>query len=192
MEKRFIIGLVTATLLVGLSCHPAWAQRTVNNSLLISADYSFPFGMKGSDFCVDLSCGQYLIDSYWNTGIIGNMYSSLLKPDDESMRYAQVAAFGEYMYRVAATRNRAVNLYLGGGAFIGYEAYDPFTKLPDYIDTGLGNGSFLYGIQAGFSTEFYFYRNVAFLIGGRIPVNFTSPVRKVNYHLSAGIRINLK
>ena len=191
MKKRLTICLIAASILTGLTAQEAQAQRTVNSSLMLTAEYSYPFGMNGEDFCVDLECGQYLLDSYWNSGITGALYSSLLKNED-TMQYAQILGFGEWMYRLAATRSRCVNLYLGGGVFLGYEAYDPFGKLPSYYETDLGEGSFIYGMHAHLESEFYFCRNIAFVLGGRLPVNFSSPVCKVHYHVNAGIRINLK
>lgn len=190
MKKLFICTALTAALYCVISPE-ADAQRTANSALMLTAGYSYPFSGRGDDFCLDLCCGQYRLNSYWNAGITGNLYSHGLK-NESMMQYAHIAAIGEWMYRLAGTRNRAVNLYIGGGMFIGYEAYDPFGKLPDYFETGLGNGAFLYGIHAKLEGEFFIWRNVAIVLGGRLPVNFTSPVSKVNYHVSAGLRINLK
>lgn len=188
--SRFL-ALVIALSLAGAVGNDAFGQRTVNSALMLTAEYSYPFSGNGDDFCLDLCCGQYQLNSYWNAGITGNLYSHDLK-NESMMQYAQIAAIGEWMYRLVGTRNRAVNLYLGGGMFIGYEAYDPFGKLPEYFETGLGVGSFLYGIHAKLEGEFFIWRNVAIVLGGRLPVNFTSPVSKLNYHVSAGLRINLK
>jgi len=189
-EKKLSAALtLTMTIAMAIGIE-ASAQRTAERALLLSAAYSYPFGGQGGDFCVDLTCGQYLLHSYWNAGVTGDVYSIPFE-DGGYMQYAHTAALGEWMYRVVSTRNRAVDLYVGGGAFIGYEAYDPFSRLPDDIESGYNGGAFLYGIHARLEAEFFFCRRAAVVLGGRIPINFTSPFGNINYHVSAGLRLNI-
>lgn len=183
---KVIVAVATALLWCGSE---ASAQRTMSSQELLTAHYTYPFSGRG-DFGLDVSFGKYLLASYWNAGILGNLYSQKVN-NENSMQYAHLAAYGEWLYRVIGTRSRSINLYVGGGAFLGYEAYDPFKKLPSYINTGLGSGAFLYGIHAKAEAEFFIAKKLAVVLSGRFPINFSSPLSNLNVNLMAGLRLNI-
>jgi hypothetical protein len=95
------------------------------------------------------------------------------------------------MHRIASVRSRAFSLYGGGGAFIGYELYDPASRLPANISTGLGDGAFIYGIDPGIEAEVFISRRVALTAGCTMPLTFGSVTRWIRMNATAGIRLNI-
>lgn len=97
----------------------------------------------------------------------------------------------DYMYRIASVRSRAFSLYGGGGAFIGYELYDPFSRLPSNIHTGLTDGAFIYGVNANLEAEIFIARKIALIAGCTVPMTFGSVTRWLRVNAITGIRFNL-
>ena len=95
------------------------------------------------------------------------------------------------MHRIISNRGRHIGLYAGGGVFLGCERYDPQKRLPGYIVTGLGDYGFLYGINPAVEMELFFSRQACIIIRGSLPINFSSPLRKVRYDIGIGARLNL-
>ena len=186
-KTAVIVTAITALLLCG---EEASAQRTMSSQELLTAHYIYPFSGRG-DYGLDVTYGQYMLSSLWNIGISGIMYSREVADAGQDLGYAHLSLYGEWLYRIAATRSRSVNLYAGGGVFIGYEAYDPFRRLPSYIDTGLGSGAFLYGVHAKAEAEFFLAKKLAAVLSGWVPVNLSSPLSNLNAGVMAGIRLNL-
>ena len=143
-----------------------------------------------SDLGGELCWGRYMLNSCWKVKADLETSSNSLRTG-HTMSSCDISIGGSYMYRLACTRSRNLSFYAGGGAFIGYEFYDPKKRLPGYIDTGLPVGNFLYGISAVSEVEFFFLRTVALVVYAELPVNFSSPLSKVRYRAGAGIRINL-
>lgn len=181
-----IVTAITALLLCG---EEASAQRTMSSQELLTASYTYPFSGHG-DFGLDASYGCYLLSSLWNAGIYAVTLSCSIG-NARQMEYAHFCSYAEWLYRLSATRSRSINLYAGGGAFLGYEAYDPFGRLPSYIDTGLGSGAFLYGVHAKAEAEFFIAKKLAAVLSGWVPVNFSSPLSNLNAGVRAGLRLNL-
>lgn len=98
---------------------------------------------------------------------------------------------GGYMHRIAATRSRSFNLYTGGSAFIGYEIYDPVRRLPSNINTGLGEGAFVYGIRPSVEAEVFLTRTLAIIISGSAPLTFSSLSGWLRVNAGAGLRLNI-
>ena len=165
------------------------AQRTMKGQLHIgaqvsmSADPQIPIGG-------EISFGSYLLDSYI-TGWINVTPDYVILPTSHRLGYIPINVGADYMYRVAASRARSVNLYVGGGIFLGWELYDPFKKIPPYIDTGFGKGVFIYGVAPAIDSEFFITRTVAVTLGARIPVSISSKTEILKLHLKAGIKINI-
>ena len=134
-EKRgYFRSVLIACIVLFASSQAASAQRTMKGQLHIgaqaslSADPRVPIGG-------ELSFGSYLLDSHISGWInVTPDYISL--PTGHQLGYIPINVGADYMYRVAATRARSVNLYVGGGVFLGWELYDPFKRVPSYIDTG--------------------------------------------------------
>ena len=168
---------------------PAHAQRTMSGQDMITL-YGFTPFTGPSDLGGELCWGRYMLNSYWKVKADLETSSHSLRTG-HTMSSCDISIGGSYMYRLACTRSRSLNLYAGGGAFIGYEFYDPSKRLPEHIDTRLPVGNFLYGVNAVSEVEFFFLRTVALVVYAELPVNFSSPLSKVRYRAGAGIRINL-
>lgn len=184
-----IRSVLIACIVLFSSSQVVSAQRTMKGQLHIgahaslSADPRIPIGG-------ELSFGSYLLDSYM-TGWINVTPDFITLPTTHQLGYIPINVGAEYMYRVAATRSRSVNLYVGGGVFLGWELYDPFKRLPSYIDTGFGNGAFIYGVSASIASEFFITRTVALTLESRMPVSISSKTEILKLHLKAGIKVNI-
>lgn len=180
---------LTACTVLFLSCQGANAQRTMKGQnhiavdAVMSVDSRIPFGG-------ELSFGHYLLDSYI-LGWVGVNPDYITLKTSHQLGYIPINVGADYMYRVAATRARSVNLYVGGGIFLGWEIYDPFSKIPSYINTGLPDGAFIYGVAPSIVSEFFTSRTVAVTLGARAPISISSKTEILKLHLKAGIRINI-
>jgi hypothetical protein len=189
-EKRgYIRPVLIACIALFVSSQAASAQRTMKGQLHIgaqaslSADPRVPIGG-------ELSFGSYLLDSHISGWInVTPDYISL--PTGHQLRYIPINVGVDYMYRVAATRARSVNLYVGGGVFLGWELYDPFKRVPSYIDTGFGKGNFIYGVAPALESEFFITRTVALTLAAKMPVSISSKTEILKLHLKAGLRVNI-
>ena len=189
-EKRgYIRPVLIACIVLFASSQAASAQRTMKGQLHIgaqaslSADPRVPIGG-------ELAFGSYLLDSHISGWInVTPDYISL--PTGHQLGYIPINVGADYMYRVAATRARSVNLYVGGGVFLGWELYDPFKRVPSYIDTGFGKGNFIYGVAPALESEFFITRTVALTLGARMPVSISSKTEILKLHLKAGLRVNI-
>ena len=189
-EKRGCIrSVLIAWIVLFASSQAASAQRTMKGQLhigaqaSISADPRIPIGG-------ELSFGSYLLGSHISGWInVTPDYISL--PTGHQLEYIPINVGADYMYRVAATRARSVNLYVGGGVFLGWELYDPFKRVPSYIDTGFGKGNFIYGVAPALESEFFITRTVAVTLGARMPVSISSKTEILKLHLKAGFRVNI-
>ena len=108
-----------------------------------------------------------------------------------NLEYVHYYAFGGYMHRLAGTRRRSVNLYGGGGVFMGAEVLDPMSRLPKDTVLGIGRTAFLYGVYAGLSAEFFIVEKVAVMAGALVPLNFSSGIRMLNYDVCLGLKVML-
>lgn len=165
------------------------AQRTMKGQLHIGAHASISADPRVSAGG-ELSFGSYLLDSYI-TGWINVTPAYITLPTSHQLGYIPINVGADYMYRVAATRSRSINLYVGGGIFLGWELYDPFKRLPSYIDTGFGNGTFIYGVAPAVASEFFIARTVALSLEARMPVSISSKTEILKLHLKAGIKVNI-
>lgn len=167
----------------------ASAQRTMRGETLLSAEVHHPFS-KPYGLGADLTYGEYLLDSYWKAGASVTEYAHPLS-DEQPLEYLHAAAYGEWMYRLAGTRNRCFCMYGGGGAFLGYEGVDVFSLLPADEKENFGSGYFLYGVSLSLEMEVFFSKRVAFILGGKLPLNFSSPFGWFHYQAGAGLRLNI-
>lgn len=187
--RGYIRSILIACIVLFSSSQVVSAQRTMKGQLHIdakaslSADPRMPAGG-------ELSFGSYLLNSYI-TGWINVTPDYITLPTGHQLGYIPINIGADYMYRVAATRARSINLYVGGGVFLGWELYDPFKKVPPYIDTGFGKGNFIYGVAPALETEFFITRTVALTLGARMPVSISSKTEILKLHLKAGFRVNI-
>lgn len=172
-----------------LSSHYAQAQRTMKgqNMLTVSVGTSI---LRVQDCGAEISFGQYLLGSYWFAEV-GAMSHRVATSGHNLMRFMDMLASGGYMHRLVSNRSRSLSLYAGGGAFLGYEIYDPMDELPESISTGLPSGTFLYGISPRILAEVFITGKMALTASCSVPVNFTSPITKARPDLMLGLRLNL-
>ena len=163
--NKILTTLVLLTL-VHISNLTASAQRTMSGqfSLSISAHYN------GSFLGAEAFLSQYTLNGYWEVGVNGDAFRTL---------------------RLVGTRSRSLNLYAGGGAFAGIEAIDPKRRLPSYLDTGLKDISFLYGLYAKGLTELFIGRKVSLTTACGLNVYFSSAIAKLHPCYEIGIKILL-
>ena len=180
---RFAIATVVILVFSTVNAH---GQRTMKgqSALEIGASYN---GMSAG-VAVDYS--QYSLNGFWYVGVCGNDYYGLYA-DQKQMRYDHICSYGGFLFRLAGTRSRCVNLYGGGEIFIGLELTDPFGELPVQLGAGTEHYRFLYGIAPKILSEFFVSSRFAFTVFGSIPINFSSGYSNFNYNVGAGFRIML-
>ena len=170
-------------------CQAGYAQRTMRDQNLLTASMQTPCtGIK--DFGASVSYGRYLLDAYWKASASVVPRGVQLSTGDR-MDLFGLRAGADYMYRIASVRSRVFSMYAGGGAFIGYELYDPLSRLPENIHTGLGDGAFIFGVNAGIEAEVFLGRRTAFVAGCTVPMTFGSVSRWCRVNATAGIRFNI-
>ena len=132
--------------------------------------------------------GQYTLTGYWEAGVMADDYHATLSTG-QRLQYDHLAAAGDFMFRLAATRSRSVNLYAGAGVFAGVEMVDPFHRLPTYLDLPVASKSFLYGLYAKALAEFYLGRRFAFTVEGCVPMTFPGHLGWLRWKAGIGLKI---
>lgn len=185
-NMRFRVQNTILFLSLALLSFPASAQRTMSgqSSLCISALYN------GSSVCADVFYEQYTLGGFWQAGLEGKLYHARISTGD-TLDYIHTVVSSGYMCRVAGTRNRLLNLYMGGRIFLGVEMTDPWNRLPEYWDTGLADYKFLYGLTPAVAVEIFISNHCAFTLGLALPVNFSSPISNVHYEAGLGLKVLL-
>lgn len=165
---------------------PASAQRTMSGqpSLHISVLYN------GPSVCAEAFFSQYTLGGYWQAGVEGKAYNVPVSTGGR-LDYIHTVVSSGYMYRVAGTRNRLLNYYMGGRVFLGTEVINPWDRLPDYVSTGYKRVAFLYGVSPRMDLEIFFCRQCAFLLSAGIPINFSSGISWIHYEAGLGLKIVL-
>ena len=193
-NRTEILGSIRCILIASIvlfsSSQIVSAQRTMKGQYHLAAEAAFAADPRIAAEGAEISFGAYLLDSYV-IGWINVTPDFVTLPTDHQLGYIPINVGADYMYRVAATRARSVNLYVGGGVYLGWELYDPFRKVPSYIDTGFGSGTFIYGVAPALESEFFITRTLALTLGARMPVSISSKTEILKLHLKAGIRINI-
>lgn len=178
------ITIIVSAILISYN---VMAQRTMPGEKMVGISAGYNFEGTG----VSATFGGYTKSGYWQTGLSGDMYNKPLSAGNDRLEYCHIAASGYYMAALARTRSRSFNLYGGGGIFMGYEAVDPFRRLPKSIETNLKNGYFLYGLFAGLESEIFLTRRVALTVTGHFPLNFSSKLDRLHCQAKVGVRIML-
>ena len=183
------LRLLAVVLTAFCFCQMGYAQRTMRDQNLLTVSMQTPCtGIR--DFGASVSYGRYLLDAYWKTSVSVVPRGLQLSTGDR-MDLMALRVGADYMYRIASVRSRAFSLYGGGGAFIGYELYDPFSRLPSNIHTGLTDGAFIYGVNANLEAEIFIARKIALIAGCTVPMTFGSVTRWLRVNAITGIRFNL-
>ncbi len=176
----------------------ASAQRTCNRQAFIGMSqyvsaYAVPSGGLG------LEGGQYLLNSYWKTGVRALDWNQRLGAGsvsgDEPVFFDHVlwTLHGGWMLRVLATYGRGLNVYLGASAFLGVNQYEVLRPLPAERQGEFPAAEFVYGAEPAAEVELFISTRTAVTLGVQSPFTFLSSLETDLWHLSAslGIRINL-
>lgn len=167
-------------------CSNASAQRTMKGQSAPSLSIVRTDSSHGGE----ITYNQYTLVGMWNAGIRATDYQ-VATTADYPIEAIQITATSSYLARIAATRARRLNIYGGGGIFIGYEFFDPFKKLPEYIATDSQGGCFVYGILAKTELEFFVSRQFAIVGSASVPLNIQSQTGRFHWEAGIGIRINI-
>ena len=68
---------------------------------------------------------------------------------------------------------------------------DPLHRMPKYIDLGVADIRFLYGVYAKTLLEVFLAPRFAILVQGAVPVNFSSVTGYVHWQAGLGIKFML-
>lgn len=184
--RLLVLVFLCLCLLMGAGCgggFTASAQRTMSGqgSLTVSGAFT------GTSVGAGAFYAQYTLGGFWETGLTGCDYVGRVSTGHR-LRYDDVAVAGGYLFRLAATRSRSLNVYAGGGAFMGVELVDPMNGLPAYLDLGVKKVGVLYGVYASAQSEIFVGRRLALVVGGRLPVNFSSRIAHFHWQVGLGLR----
>ena len=188
-NKRLAVCLCFVIFLSFWGCNECKAQRTMIDRNLLTAEYAMQFSSV-RDFGINLSWGRYLLDGFWEVSVSGISTGMPLSTGDR-MKLFTIRTEGGYLHRIASTRSRGLNLYAGGTAFIGYEVYDPWSTLPQNVNTGLGSGAFIYGIRPRLEAEIFISKRIAIIICGSAPLTFGSVSSWLRGDAGVGLRVNI-
>lgn len=144
----------------------------------------------GSSFGAEAFFGQYVLAGYWSAGFVADDYNTPLSTGGQ-LQYDHLSVGGEFMFRLAATRGRTINLYTGAGVFAGMELVDPFHRLPSYIGLSIPGRSFLYGIYGKALAEFYLGRYFALTLECSVPMTFPGRLGWLRWNAGIGMRITI-
>lgn len=172
----------------------AFAQRTAIGTKFISAEATTSF----SGFGGGIDVGMYNSMGLWRVQVSDTFRRLNLQSGsgaEGKFAFMHLEADFSHLWRICANHSRTVNFYGGPGVFLGLETLDPFKKWPSGVVFPYQvRDKFIYGVDAQLEFEWFPFRkasNLAFIVDGRIPVNFASQVSKFNYEVAVGLRINL-
>lgn len=212
MKKAVII----VALLV-FTAASSFAQRTVIGQSFVAGDFGMsvnPNIVKEREwpnkvFVFNAEYGHYTRLGYWGVGV--GMANQLKKLTDYNLNlpYSDVSAYGQYMFRIAGTRSRGVNLYGGGGAGLGLQIMDMGNYCKDYeftitkkeysggetktVTKTLSSGDifFLLHIFGNLEGEFFFAPKVAFVLRATVGVNPLTSFDPLILQATGGFRFNI-
>ena len=147
-------------------------------------------GWNGASVSAGAFFSQYTLNGFWEAGIVGNDYTLPMSVGG-CLRYNHLAAAGGYQFRLVANRSRSVNLYGGGGVFIGAELVDPMRQLPDYFSLSIPSESFLYGIYAKTEVEFCIGRRFAITVEAGSGLTPSNKLRLFGFIAGLGFKLIL-
>lgn len=186
--RKLLVALTLSSVLMGQGT-AVLAQRTAKGRNFISVSAAHNFTASNA-IGGDILFGGYGELSYWDCGVHGGVVGGSLSTG-EDISFAQVYAQGGLQARLLHSRSRAVSLYAGGGAFLGYEFFDIGGDVPESVESGLPDNSFLYGIYPKVDLEVFLSKSVALVLYGKFPINFGSNVCDVLCEAGVGFRFSL-
>lgn len=184
MRKHVIILVLLFCAVVSAS-----AQRTVYGTFTLGANYYYTLSSHGAA----INGGYNLNFGYVDAGISGTLRNHTVGTDGTA-RSLQLMFNGGYMFRIAGTRNRNVNFYLGGGFLLGEELLeiDESTMLliATMSDKTFTPNVFQAGVYPKASLEWYVGRSFAIELIARAPVLFMSQAGIFFFEGGLGVKYN--
>lgn len=192
--------LITAVAILFLASTGASAQRTAEGAFFLDLNGSY---VPVNGFGGNLGFGRYTMIGFWETRANALFMNYFI--DAEAAKCNHYMVQGGYLFRLAASRSRVLNLYGGGGAFIGAATFNTtdagWSKLSQLAkkDWYSQQTSFLYGAYAKVDFEVFFTDTLAFDLAVKAPFGFYpknefEALQKitgfVRCEVSAGLRIN--
>lgn len=184
MKKTLLI--VLATLMIPLC---ASAQRTVHGTFTLGANYFYTLSSHGAA----INGGYNLSFGYVDAGISGTLRNHTVGADGTA-RSLQLMFNGGYMFRVAGTRTRNLNFYLGAGVLLGEELLkiDDSTMMliSSMSETAFKPNVFQVGAYPKASLEWYVTRSFAFELIARAPILFMGQTGIFFFEGGLGVKYN--
>lgn len=194
---RAILVHLTAAALMLLPLG-ARAQRTMRGQWYAGAAATSTLSPKAGSYPgFGIEAGRYTMTARWSASIRG------IVPAGSD--FGSLTASGAWMYRAAATSNRALNLYCGGGAFLGVDFDEVNGAVREVISDGgtdssatwsqgddgsVRHSSFTYGLEPTAELELFITRKAALVAVASLPIRLLTRQETLSLRASAGVRIN--
>lgn len=203
--------------LVFLTAASSFAQRTVIGQSFVGVNAGMSLKpaivgtaeWPGKAMAFGAEYGRYTRIGYWGVGASFADQVKKLQDYDLNLPYTDISAFGHYMFRIAGSRSRAVNLYGGAGAGLGLQIMDRGNYCGDYeftitqkqysggetktVSKTLSSGDmfFLLDIFASAEGEFFFTPKIAFVLRATVGVEPLTKFDALRLQATGGFRFNL-
>lgn len=198
LTSRFFFRLLALAVILIANAPMTQAQRTMRRQWYADASATCTLSQKaGSHPGFGIEAGRYTMTARWSASVRG-----IVPTGGE---FGSITAGGSWLYRVAATRNRALSFYCGGGAFLGVDFDEVNGAVQEVIsdsgtdssatwtqgeDSTASHSAFTYGLEPVAEMELFFTRKAALVAGVSVPVRLLTRQENLSLRTTAGIRIN--
>ena len=198
LTSRSFLRLLAVSFTVVFGQSKAEAQRTMRGQWYADAVATCTLSPKaGSHPGFGIEAGRYTMTARWSASVRG-----IVPTGGE---FGSITAGGSWLYRVAATRNRALSFYCGGGVFLGVDFDEVNGAVQEVIsdsgtdssatwtqgeDSTASHSAFTYGLEPVAEMELFFTRKAALVAGVSVPVRLLTRQENLSLRATAGIRIN--
>ena len=198
LTSHFLFRMFTLAAILVANPLISQAQRTMRGQWYADASATCTLSPKaGSHPGVGIEAGRYTMTARWSAFIKG-----IVPAGGE---FGSLTAGGAWLYRVAATPNRALSLYCGGNAFLGVDFDEVNSAVKEVISDNSTDSSatwtqgesgttshsaFTYGIEPAAELELFFTRKTALVAGFTVPIRLLTRQETHSLRATAGIRIN--
>ena len=198
LTSRFFFRLLALAVILIANAPMTQAQRTMRRQWYADASATCTLSPNaGSHPGFGIEAGRYTMTARWSASIKG-----IVPTGGE---FGSLTAGGAWLYRVAATPNRAFSFYCGGGAFLGVDFDEVNSAAKEVISDDSADSSaswtqgeggttshsaFTYGIEPAAELELFFTRKSALVAGLSVPIRLLTRQETLSLRATAGIRIN--
>ena len=198
LTSRSLLRLLAVSFAVVFGQSKAEAQRTMRGQWYADAVATCTLSPKaGSHPGFGIEAGRYTMTARWSASVRG-----IVPTGGE---FGSITVGGSWLYRVAATRNRALSFYCGGGAFLGVDFDEVNGAVQEVIsdsgtdssatwtqgeDSTASHSAFTYGLEPVAEMELFFTRKAALVAGVSVPVRLLTRQENLSLRATAGFRIN--